>query len=126
MAYLHGINSEQFSRDSGSSNKHSKLFDFHNDYKNCLSRMYEQFQPFGTIPKQLTQSIAHSVQLSSVFLRGLNGGAEVLGGVESLDVKHLDLNCKEALLKMNYCSSCKGYSHTHTKPCYGYCMNVMR
>lgn len=88
--------------------------------------MYEQFQPFGSIPKQLSKNIVQSVQLASVFLKGLVGGGEVLYGVENLDVKHLDGNCKEALLKMNYCSSCKGFSHTHAKPCYGYCMNVMR
>ncbi|XP_063699894.1 division abnormally delayed protein [Culicoides brevitarsis] len=123
VAYLHGINSERFSGDSSSS---KKLLDFNADYKNCLSNMYEQFQPFGKVTKELSQSITQSVHLASVFLRGLQGGAKVLGGVESLDVHNLDVNCKEALLKMNYCSSCKGYSHVHVKPCYGYCMNVMR
>uniref|UniRef100_A0A336M3A7 CSON011353 protein n=2 Tax=Culicoides sonorensis TaxID=179676 RepID=A0A336M3A7_CULSO len=117
VAYLHGINSEQ-------AIKQTKVFDFHNDYKHCLTRMYDQFQPFGSIPKMLSKSIVQSVQMGSVFLKALTGGADVLSNVESLSATNLDKNCKEALVKMSYCSSCKGYSHV--KPCYGYCMNVMR
>lgn len=138
VAYLHGINSEQsigvakngdrlsHQQQHSKQQKDQTLVDFHTDYKNCLSQMYEQFQPFGNIPKQLSKNIVQSVSTAGVFLRGLQGGADVIGGVESLDVTQLNHNCKEALVKMSFCASCKGHSHSHAKPCYGYCMNVMR
>lgn len=35
-------------------------------------------------------------------------------------------SCRKALLRMNYCGSCKRYNHLHAKPCAGLCQNVMR
>lgn len=61
-----------------------------------------------------------------MFLKALKGGSEVLMGAEQLDSSAIHANCKEAQLKMNYCSTCNGYGPHQIKPCYGYCMNVMR
>uniref|UniRef100_U5ESP5 Putative heparin sulfate cell surface proteoglycan n=1 Tax=Corethrella appendiculata TaxID=1370023 RepID=U5ESP5_9DIPT len=136
VAYHHAVHSEaslNSQESSSSSNSKSKESsnpidnrDFHSDYKNCLTHTYYELQPFGDIPKRLTQQLVQSVSAATVFLRALDKGAEVLIGAEELNSENLLQNCKSALLKMNYCASCKGHNHNHAKPCYGYCVNVMR
>lgn len=130
VAYLHVINSASTTSSVSSSaslhHKSSALIDFHDDYKNCLTRSYDKFRPFGETPQMLAKSLMRGVSTAAMFLKGLTGGAEVLIGAEQLDVATLDINCKQALLRMTYCSSCRGYGPNQAKPCYGYCMNVMR
>lgn len=117
VAYLHAINHDVSA---------SASTDFHNDYKNCLTRSFDKLEPFGKVPQQVGKSLVQAVSTAAMFLKGLQGGVEVLMGAEQLEVTSLHMNCKEALLKMNYCSVCRGYGPHQVKPCYGYCMNVMR
>lgn len=101
--------------------------DFHIDYKNCLTSSYEILQPFGDIPYSISRSLVQSVSSASVLLRALQRGTEVLNEIENLPIESsLSMKCQHALLKMNYCSACKGHNYHHLKPCYGYCSNVMR
>lgn len=101
--------------------------DFHIDYKNCLTSSYEILQPFGDIPYSISRSLVQSVSSASVLLRALQRGTEVLSEIENLPIESsLSMKCQHALLKMNYCSACKGHNYHHLKPCYGYCSNVMR
>lgn len=103
-----------------------KDVDFHSDYKNCLIHTYDELKPFGEIPQQLSSSLVASVSVASVFLRVLREGAEVLNQLDKLGTENLQGSCKAALLKMNYCASCKRHNHNHAKPCAGLCKNVMR
>lgn len=103
-----------------------KDVDFHSDYKNCLIHTYDELKPFGDIPQQLSSSLVASVSVASVFLRVLREGAEVLNQLDKLGTENLQGSCKAALLKMNYCASCKRHNHNHAKPCAGLCKNVMR
>lgn len=103
-----------------------KDVDFHSDYKNCLIHTYDELKPFGEIPQQLSSSLVASVSVASVFLRVLREGAEVLNQLDKLGTENLQGSCKDALLKMNYCASCKRHNHNHAKPCAGLCKNVMR
>lgn len=103
-----------------------KDVDFHSDYKNCLTHTYDDLKPFGNIPQMLSSSLVASVSAASVLLRVLREGAEVLHKLDGLGTENLQPSCKAALLKMNYCASCKGRNHNHAKPCAGLCKNVMR
>lgn len=98
--------------------------DFHSDYKNCLVHTYDDLKPFGMVPQQLSSSLVASVNAASVLLRALREGSEVLLKLEEVGVSAP--SCRQALLRMNYCGSCKRYNHLHAKPCAGLCQNVMR
>ncbi|XP_058054386.1 division abnormally delayed protein [Anopheles bellator] len=123
VAYHHAIHStgDAQSRNDGdgSSNR-----DFHSDYKNCLVHMYNDLQPFGSVPRELASSLMSSVSAASVLLRVLRDGADVLTKLEEIGVT--SPSCKKALLRMNYCGSCHLFDHLHAKPCAGLCHNVMR
>ncbi|XP_049291064.1 division abnormally delayed protein [Anopheles funestus] len=126
VAYHHAIHSDVLhgtergrSASAGVSNR-----DFHSDYKNCLVHTYDELKPFGMVPQQLSSSLVSSVSAASVLLRALREGSEVLLKLEEIGVSAP--SCRNALLRMNYCGSCKRYNHLHAKPCSGLCQNVMR
>uniref|UniRef100_A0A182IR51 Dally n=1 Tax=Anopheles atroparvus TaxID=41427 RepID=A0A182IR51_ANOAO len=98
--------------------------DFLSDYKNCLVHTYTDLKPFGMVPQQLSGSLVSTVSAASVLLRAIREGAEVLLKLEEVGVSAP--SCRKALLRMNYCGSCKRYNHLHAKPCAGLCQNVMR
>ncbi|XP_041773738.1 division abnormally delayed protein [Anopheles merus] len=125
VAYHHAIHSDVHGTErgrpasAGNSNR-----DFHSDYKNCLVHTYDDLKPFGMVPQELSSSLVSSVSAASVLLRALREGAEVLLKLEEVGVSAP--SCRQALLRMNYCGSCKRYNHLHAKPCAGLCQNVMR
>lgn len=119
LAYHHAVHS----RDA---DEESMARDFHVDYKNCLEKSYDVLQPFGDIPQSISRMLVQSVGSANVLLRSLDNGVKIVGETESLPIDTLSVKCQHALLKMNYCASCKGHNYHHSKPCYGYCSNVVR
>ena len=139
LAYHHAVHSQNVVPSIGSGGEEEAAIsstatsvdmasrDFHIDYKNCLTSSYEILQPFGDIPYSISRSLVQSVSSASVLLRALQRGTEVLSEIENLPIESsLSMKCQHALLKMDYCSACKGHNYHHLKPCYGYCSNVMR
>ncbi|XP_035917202.1 division abnormally delayed protein [Anopheles stephensi] len=127
VAYHHAIHSDVLhgtERGRSASAGVSANRDFHSDYKNCLVHTYDELKPFGMVPQQLSSSLVSSVSAASVLLRALREGSEVLLRLEEVGVSAP--SCRKALLRMNYCGSCKRYNHLHAKPCAGLCQNVMR
>lgn len=134
LAYHHAVHSQNAAsglhetgeeQDAHSTEISSR--DFHIDYKNCLINSYESLQPFGEIPLTISRSLVQSVSSASTLLRALQRGANVLTDIENLPIESsLSTKCQHALLKLNFCSACKGHNYHHLKPCYGYCSNVMR
>lgn len=120
MAYLSIINTND------TSTHLNQIKYFHPDHHNCLVRVYDQFEPFGSLPHQISDSLYRSVGAASTFIKALIGGVDVLRATEQIEIEHLDKSCSEALFKMSYCSSCQGYNGSYAKPCYSYCINVMR
>lgn len=119
LAYHHAVHS----RDA---DEETMARDFHVDYKNCLVKSYDTLQPFGEIPHTISRMLGQSVGAANVLLRSLEQGAQIVGETESLPIDTLSVKCQHALLKMNFCASCKGHNYHHSKPCYGYCSNVVR
>ena len=119
LAYHHAVHSRDV--DDESMQK-----DFHVDYKNCLEKSFETLQPFGDIPQSISRMLVQSVGAANVLLRSIEQGARIVGETENLPIDVLSVKCQHALLKMNYCASCKGHNYHHSRPCYGYCSNVVR
>ncbi|KAL4635756.1 glypican-5-like [Arapaima gigas] len=95
--------------------------DMGEDYANCVRVAGSRLRPFGGPPKQLAHQLSRSVPPARVFLQALHLGIEVINTTEHL--QHTK-ECRRALLKMLYCPHCQGL--THSRPCTGYCLNVMR
>lgn len=119
LAYHHAVHS----RDA---DDESMARDFHIDYKNCLEKSYDTLQPFGEIPQSISRMLVQSVSSANVFLRSMEQGGRIVGEAEALPIDTLSIKCQHALLQMNYCASCKGHNYHHSRPCYGYCSNVVR
>ncbi|KPP77807.1 hypothetical protein Z043_102740 [Scleropages formosus] len=94
---------------------------FGEDFAECLRVAGNRLGPFGGLPKQLARRLGRSVPPAQVFLQALHLGIEVINTTDHLQYTK---ECRRALLKMLYCPHCQGL--TRSKPCTGYCLNVMR
>lgn len=102
--------------------------DFTLQYKECLKKSIETISPFGDIPKQISQSLSKSLEATRMLLQAFHTGTEVLNTTDTLLIdEHGTSNteCHNALVRMTYCPKCLGMTK-HTKPCSGYCLNVLR
>ncbi|KAJ8350078.1 hypothetical protein SKAU_G00252080 [Synaphobranchus kaupii] len=97
------------------------LTDIAPDYAECVRSAQRELHPFGSAPRQLAAQIRASASPVRVFLQALNLAIEVINTTDHL---RFAKDCKRALLRMQYCSHCLGL--TRSKPCMGYCLNVMR
>uniref|UniRef100_A0A8C4SW41 Glypican 5a n=1 Tax=Erpetoichthys calabaricus TaxID=27687 RepID=A0A8C4SW41_ERPCA len=97
------------------------LTDIAVDYSECLRMARKDLSPFGIIPKISVGHMVKSLVPSRIFLQALNLGIEVINTTDHLQYTK---ECHRALLKMQYCPHCQGL--TQSKPCMGYCLNVIR
>nr|CAD7610044.1 unnamed protein product [Timema genevievae] len=84
-------------------------------------------RPQSSRSRALARSISRSAEAARTLFQALELGAEVLSSTDSLLMSEpggTD-HCHEALLRMSYCSRCRGLT-SRAKPCAGYCLNVMR
>lgn len=100
--------------------------ELYEDYINCLKHTYDDLQPFGAIPKEISRTLIQSTQTAQIFINALYQSAEVLSEMDDLYGAHLSESCQRHLLKMSYCPRCNGLQKSHVKICYSYCMNVLR
>ncbi|XP_042347697.1 glypican-5a [Plectropomus leopardus] len=90
-------------------------------YAECVRLSSRDVRPFGGAPSVLADQIARSGVSGKLLLQALHLGIEVINTTDHLQ---LSRECRRALLKMHYCPHCQGL--TQSKPCMGYCLNVMR
>ncbi|PWA19012.1 hypothetical protein CCH79_00005010, partial [Gambusia affinis] len=90
-------------------------------YTECVRSLNRVIKPFGTVPDLFADQIATSGVSGKLLLQALHLGIEVINTTDHLQPSR---ECRRALLKMQYCPHCQGI--THSKPCMGYCLNVMR
>ncbi|KAG8520168.1 Glypican-5 [Galemys pyrenaicus] len=91
------------------------------EYSECIRAARQDISPFGNIPKRVMGQMGRSLLPSRTFLQALNLGIEVINTTDHL---HFSRECSGALLRMQYCPHCQGLALS--KPCTGYCLNVMR
>lgn len=102
--------------------------DFSMDYKECLKKSIEIISPFADIPSQIASSLSKSLEATRMLLQAFHTGSEVLNTTDSLligEQSTSNAECHDALVRMTYCPKCQGMTK-HTKPCSGYCLNVLR
>ncbi|NWV15193.1 GPC5 protein, partial [Ptilonorhynchus violaceus] len=97
------------------------LTDISLEYAECLRVARRDIRPFGNVPKKAIGQMGRSLSPSRTFLQALNLGIEVINTTDHL---HFSKDCSRALLRMQYCPHCQGL--TLSKPCMGYCLNIMR
>ncbi|XP_061558407.1 glypican-5a isoform X2 [Phycodurus eques] len=97
------------------------LSDLSAGYTECVRSSSRDVRPFGGAAVLLADQIARSAFSGKVLLQALHLGIEVINTTDHLQ---LSRECRKALLKMHYCPHCQGL--TQSKPCMGYCLNVMR
>lgn len=90
-------------------------------YAECLRATCRDLAPFGGAPGRLAGHISRASLPSRVFLQALHLGVEVINTTDHIQ---LSRECRRGLLRMSYCPHCQGL--TASKPCMGYCLNVMR
>lgn len=95
--------------------------DISSDYAGCLRGASHDTRAFGQAPNILSDQIARSGMSGKLLLQALHLGIEVINTTDHLQMSR---ECRRALLKMHYCPHCQGL--TQSKPCMGYCLNVMR
>lgn len=102
--------------------------DFTVKYKQCLKDNMDIIVPFGDIPKDIAQSLSKSLEATRLLLQAFSIGIEVLNTTDTLIIdEHSSTSseCHSALLKMTYCPKCLALIK-NSKPCSGYCLNVLR
>ncbi|KAK9542895.1 hypothetical protein VZT92_000718 [Zoarces viviparus] len=97
------------------------LSDISPGYAECVRSSSRDVRPFGGVPSVLADQISRSGVSGKLLLQALHLGIEVINTTDHLQ---LSRECRRALLKMHYCPHCQGL--TQSKPCMGYCLNVMR
>ncbi|XP_061694913.1 glypican-5-like [Syngnathoides biaculeatus] len=91
------------------------------DMTDCLRMIRQDVKPFGPHPAVMAQELVDAMSVGRQLGLFLEEGLEVLNATEHII---LTKDCVKGLVKMVYCSHCRGL--TLIKPCVGYCLNVMR
>ncbi|XP_061776076.1 glypican-5 isoform X2 [Nerophis ophidion] len=87
----------------------------------CLRMIRQDVNPFGSHPAVMAQELVEAMDVGRQLGVALEEGMDVLNATEHVS---LSKECMKGLVKMVYCSHCRGL--TLIKPCVGYCLNVMR
>lgn len=87
----------------------------------CLRNIRQDVNPFGPHPAIMAQELASVLGAGQQLSLALEEGLVVMNATEHVS---LSKECVKGLVKMVYCSHCRGL--TLIKPCVGYCLNVMR
>lgn len=90
-------------------------------YSECVRAACRDLVPYGGAPGRLATHISRASLPGRVFLQALHLGIEVINTTDHIQ---LSRECRRGLLRMSYCPHCQGL--TASKPCMGYCLNVVR
>ncbi|KAH3804942.1 hypothetical protein DPMN_133235, partial [Dreissena polymorpha] len=92
-------------------------------HANCLMKHRSEItpQPFGKNPEEIAANLNNALGLSKSYLEAL---AVILETINNTDNLALENECKNAVVRLQYCSHCRGF--IDVKPCNGFCLNVMR
>lgn len=91
-------------------------------YQHCILETADTLMPFGDLPRKISVQIRKSFLASKVLQDALVVGKQA---IEDLLKMKANENCSRAFTKMTHCSICSGIKQ-NVKPCYKYCMNVIK
>ncbi|KAG7268808.1 hypothetical protein CRUP_012615, partial [Coryphaenoides rupestris] len=87
----------------------------------CLRMTRQDINPFGPHPAAMAKELAEALGAGRHLGLALAAGLEPINATDHL---LLSRECVRGLVRMVYCSHCRGL--TLIKPCVGYCLNVLR
>ncbi|KAM9762704.1 glypican-5b isoform 2-T2 [Menidia menidia] len=87
----------------------------------CLRMTQQDVSPFGLHPRLLISNLFKALRPGRALSRLLMLAGEVVNATEKAT---LSRECGQGLVKMQYCSHCRGL--TLIRPCTGLCVNIMR
>ncbi|XP_036971101.1 glypican-5-like isoform X1 [Acanthopagrus latus] len=87
----------------------------------CLRMTRQDVSPFGPHPRLLVSSLSRALGAGRALSRLLRLAGEVVNATEKAT---LSRECGRGLVRMQYCSHCRGL--TLIRPCTGLCVNIMR
>ncbi|XP_052784373.1 glypican-5-like [Mya arenaria] len=99
----------------------SQTWTHHNSHCLTTHRQAIKPQPFGQYPEEISTSLSSGLALARAYLEALN---IILETVNTTDNILIEDECKHALVRLQYCSHCRGF--VSVKPCNGFCLDVMR
>ncbi|KAK3529776.1 hypothetical protein QTP86_003211 [Hemibagrus guttatus] len=76
---------------------------------------------YGIAPTRLALLVSHASLAERTFLQAMHLAVEV---INTTDHAQPSRDCRHALMRMRYCPLCQGLADS--KPCMGYCLNVLR
>ncbi|KAM4738926.1 glypican-5-like [Anableps anableps] len=94
---------------------------FSSNHDDCLRMTQQDVNPFGPHPRLLINSLSRALVPGRALSRLLRLAGEVVNSTEKVT---LSRECGRGLVKMQYCSHCRGL--TLIRPCTGLCNNIMR
>ncbi|XP_051989196.1 glypican-5 isoform X1 [Xyrauchen texanus] len=92
-----------------------------NQLGDCLRMTRQDINPFGPHPLAMAEELVSALRAGQAFSLALAEGSELMN---ITDTAELSKECVRALVRMHYCSHCRGL--TLIRACSGYCLNVMR
>ncbi|XP_026109437.1 glypican-5-like isoform X2 [Carassius auratus] len=92
-----------------------------NQLGDCLRMTRQDINPFGPHPKAMADTLASALRAGRMLSLAFGVGLKVMNVTETAE---LSKECTRALVRMHYCSHCRGL--TLIRACSGYCLNVMR
>uniref|UniRef100_A0A1B6DDS1 Glypican n=1 Tax=Clastoptera arizonana TaxID=38151 RepID=A0A1B6DDS1_9HEMI len=95
-------------------------YKFDDRYLGCVSEHMKELKPFDDVPNKLPLQLKRSFVATRTFAQALSIAGEIVANM--IDLSSTE-ECARALLKMTHCSTCQGHQ---LKPCYNYCLNVMK
>lgn len=90
-------------------------------YRECVRVIGRRVGAFGNAPVRLALVVARASVAERAFLQSMHLAVEV---VNTTDHVRPSRECHHALTRMRYCPLCQAL--TDSKPCMGYCLNVLR
>ncbi|XP_076580092.1 glypican-5-like [Chaetodon auriga] len=91
------------------------------NHDDCLRMTRQDVSPFGPHPRLLVSSLSRALGPGRALSRLLRMAGEVVNATEKAT---LSRECGRGLVRMQYCSHCRGL--TLIRPCTGLCVNIMR
>ncbi|XP_017313637.1 glypican-5a isoform X1 [Ictalurus punctatus] len=90
-------------------------------YQDCVQSVGRRAAAYGNAPLRLALLVSHASLAERVFLQAMHLAVEV---INTTDHAQPSRECRRALMRMRYCPLCQAL--TDSKPCMGYCLNVLR
>ncbi|XP_033099790.1 glypican-6-like [Anneissia japonica] len=95
---------------------------YSDEFMTCIADHMHILKPFGTIPDTLTTQMRRSLNAARTYVQGLDAARDI---ITKATKESPVTECKAALVKMEYCQSCKEGS-ANAAPCDGLCTNIMK